>query len=311
MSMRKTSHSSRVIWLAMFSDGAIASAKFIAAAYSGSTVMLSEALHSLADTSTQVLLLAGRTFSLRPATAQHPFGHGKERFFWPLIVSFLIFSIGGVLSVTRGIEQIRHPRPLLYLERNLLVFLISLILDSVSWFTAFREFTRSSSTSFWQTIRDSKTPGVLAVFLEDTAGIAGVGIAALGTLAVSRTRMWMIDGLTSLLIGTLLFLVAFIIAAKTRSLLIGESASDEVLRTIREVVESTVGVERLINLLTMHLGPEEILINLDLEFKDGLNTQRIESIIDQIEQRIRAAVPGARKIFIEAESPPKTNPLSN
>jgi cation diffusion facilitator family transporter len=273
--------------------------------------MLSEALHSLADTSTQVLLLAGKAFSLRPATPKHPFGHGKERFFWPLIVSFLIFSIGGVFSVMRGVEQIRHPHPLLHLERNLLVFLIALILDSVSWLTAFRAITRSSRTSFWHTIRESKTPGVLAVFLEDTAGIAGVGIAALGTLAVSRTGIWMIDGLTSLLIGTLLFLVAFVVAAKTKSLLIGESASAEVLRKIRDAVQSTEGVERLINLLTMHLGPEEILINLDLEFKDGLNTQRIESVIDQIEQRIRAAVPGARKIFIEAKSPPTANRASS
>jgi divalent metal cation (Fe/Co/Zn/Cd) transporter len=146
---------------------------------------------------------------------------------------------------------------------------------------------------------------VLAVFLEDTAGIVGVVVAGLGTVIVHWTKVWRIDGLSSLLIGTLLFGVAFIVAVKTKSLLIGESASSEVLQEIRDVIQSTKEVERLIDLLTMHLGPDEILINLDLEFKDDLTTDKIEATIDRIEQRIRAAVPAATKIFIEVETPPQ------
>jgi cation diffusion facilitator family transporter len=303
--MGKKSRSSQVVWTALISDGVVTATKFIAASFSGSSVMLSEALHSLGDTSTQILLLAGRAFSLKPASQRHPFGYGKERFFWPLIVSFLIFSVGGVFSVLRGIEQIRHPRPLLHLEWNMVVFLVALGFDCVSWAVAWRELRRSSDKRIWEAIRDSKTPGVLAVFLEDTAGIVGVVVAGLGTVIVHWTKVWRIDGLSSLLIGTLLFGVAFIVAVKTKSLLIGESASSEVLQEIRDVIQSTKEVERLIDLLTMHLGPDEILINLDLEFKDDLTTDKIEATIDRIEQRIRAAVPAATKIFIEVETPPQ------
>jgi len=293
----------RVILASLIADGSLAVMKFVAAGFSGSAAMWAEAFHSLADTTNQSLLLLGRALAQRPADDAHPFGYGKERFFWPFMVSIVIFSVGGIFAFLRGIRQIQTPHPLAYLGWSYVILATAFVLEGSAWMVAWRELRRIPGRKpMWQLIHESKMPAVIAVFLQDAAAVIGVIIAAVGLGLAQWTGHWMLDGVASLMLGSLLFAIAWIIAVEARSLLLGESASPEVLAKIRDVIASTKDVERLIDLLTMHLGPEQILVNLDLEFKDGLMTEQIETAIDHIEREIRAAVPEVSKIFIEAES---------
>lgn len=296
-------HPRRVVLVAVASDASLTVAKFLAALFSGSTAMFAEALHSLGDSLNQGLLLVGHKLAARPADRSHPFGYGKERFFWPFVVSVVTFSIGGVFSVQKGIEQVLRPKPLDHFALNAVVLAAAFLLDGISWTVARRELKRSApGKPLWTIVRESKMPGVVAVFLEDLAAVAGVGMAAVGLTAAYFRGLWWADGVASLLIGVLLLGVAVLIAARARSLLIGEGASPETEEKIRRIVDTAPQTERLLTLLTMHLGPEEILVNLDIEFKDGLTTEDIESAVDYLESEIRAAVPETSKIFIEAES---------
>jgi cation diffusion facilitator family transporter len=298
-----------VIWVALLADTAVALTKFAAAMLSGSAAMFAESLHSVADASSQGLLLLGRRLGHIPADADHPFGYGKERFFWPFIVSLTIFSVGGVFSIWRGLRQIMDPQPLSHLSWTFAVLGAALVLDALSWFVARDALKRSAPHKpIWQAIRESKTPAIITVFLEDTAGIAGIALAGAGLVLVRWLDLPIIDGFTSLAIGLLLFVVAWIIATETKSLLIGESASRESLDRIRAVVSETPEVERMISMLTMQLSPDEILVNLDLEFRAGLKTEEIEAVIDRIEGGIRAGVPAASRIFIEVESRSREKP---
>lgn len=293
----------RAIVASLSADGSLALMKCIAAAFSGSAAMFAEAVHSLADTSNQSLLLLGRALAAKPADVMHPFGYGKERFFWPFMVSVVICSVGGVFSILRGLQQIRAPHPLGHLGWSYAVLAAAFLFEGAAWIVAWKELTRiDPRKSIRRLIRDCKVPALIAVFLQDAAAVIGVAIAAMGIGLAAWTGRWALDGLASVAIGGLLFLVAWILAVETKSLLLGESASPEVRERIKRVVASTKEVDGLINLLTMHLGPEEILVNLDLAFKDGLTTDDIEAAIDHMERDIRAAVPAVSKIFIEAES---------
>lgn len=293
----------RVILTAIITDLAITIAKFAVAIPSHSAAMFAEALHSLADTTNQCLLLVGRVLGAKPADPTHPFGYGKERFFWPFIVSVVTFSLGGVFSMLRGIHQIQTGQPLAHLDLSFKILGGAFCFEAISWMVAWWELKRTHRRkSVWEAIRESKSPAVIAVFLEDTAALTGILIAASGMWVAQVTGVWEYDGVASLFIGGLLFNVAWVIASETKSLLIGESASPEHLQKMREIISSTKEVERLLALLTMHLGPEEILVNLDLEFKDGLKTEEIELAIDHIEREIRYHIPEVSKIFIEAES---------
>lgn len=293
----------RVILIAIVADGVITAAKFFAAFTSMSSAMFAEALHSLADTTNQCLLLIGRALGARPADPTHPFGYGKERFFWPFVVSVVTFSVGGVFSVLHGVHQMKTSEPLQHLQWNYRILGIAFCLEAIAWVVAWWELKRAHRRkSIWEAIRESKSPSVIAVFMEDTAALTGIVVAWAGMMLAERTGVWMMDGVASVLIGGLLFNVAWVLAAETKSLLIGESAVPEHLQKIKEVIASTPEVERLIDLLTMHLSPEEILVNLDLEFKDGLKTEDIEAAIDHIEREVRVQIPEVSKIFIEAES---------
>jgi len=293
----------RVILASLAADGTLAVAKIIAATLSGSAAMFAEAMHSVADTTNQSLLLVGRALSAKPADAAHPFGYGKERYFWPFIVSIVIFVLGGTFSVLRGIGQIRNPHELEHLQTNYAVLAIAFILEGLAWIVAWVELKRSGKhRPIMQLIRESKSPAIIAVFLQDAAAVIGVVIAAAFLWWAQTTGLWIFDGIASIAIGALLFNVSWVIGKETKSLLIGESASAEDIRRIRDVVEATYEVDRVLDLLTMHMGPEDILVNLDLQFRDGLTTDDIEIAIDNIEKSIREAVPEVRKIFIEAES---------
>jgi cation diffusion facilitator family transporter len=301
--MKNKPRTKRVILFSLAADASLALTKFVTAVISGSAAMFAEALHSLADMSSQILLLIGRKLASQAPDVAHPFGYGMERFFWPFLVSVVIFSVGGVFSIWRGWGQILSPHPLEHVGWNYLVLGFAFLFEGGSARFAWKELKKLDPRKpIWRLIRDCKKPALITIFLQDTASIVGVTVAALGIGLAQITTLWLVDGVTSVVLGGLLFGISWIIAKETKSLLLGESASAENIRKIREAVKSTPEVERMIRLLTMHLGPDEILVNLDLAFKDGLNTDKIEACIDQIEDKIRQAIPEATKIFIEAES---------
>lgn len=292
--------SKKVILAALIGNLLISVCKMVVAAISGSTAMLAEAVHSLADTGNQVLLMIGLRLSQRPADELHPFGYGKERYFWAMIVAITMFVVGAAVSLWEGVGKILHPHPIEHLGWIYLVLGLSALLESYPWYLAYTTLKKSSNgQSLWTTIRRSKTPAIIVVFLEDSAALTGILLAFLGTLAAHLTGLSVFDGIASVGIGLLLAFVAFCIAYEIKSLLIGECASAEDYRKILAAVADCSGVEELSNLLTMHLGPEQLLVNLNLKFSAGLPTEQIEDLINQMEDRIRKEVPSAKHIFIE------------
>ena len=293
-----------VVYVALFGNILIAISKFIVAAISGSSSMLSEAIHSTVDTSNQLLMLVGMHRAGKPATPKHPFGHGREIYFWSFIVSLVIFALGGGLSLVEGWQHIRHPQPLTSASWSYLVLGISAVFEGTSWFIGVREFRRRRKVSktFWEQFKRSKDPSVFTVILEDSAALIGIAIAFLGIWSSHHWQKPMFDGIASLLIGVLLIVVAYLLGNEVMDLLIGEAADPEVLRTINQIVAADPDVETAGDPLTMQLAPHQILLNMDLRFRDGLTRNQIESVIDRLETAIRDRVPEVTRIFLEAES---------
>lgn len=278
--------------------------KFIAAHISGSSAMLAESFHSLADTGNQCLMLLSFTLSARPADEKHPFGYGKERYFWAFVVAVGVFAVGATFSIFEGILRIRHQEPIGNLDLSFGVLALAFVFEAIPWWVAAKHFMGlRQGRGLLRTLKDSRDPAVITVLAEDTAALIGLIVAALGIgLTVWRGEIWY-DGLASIIIGVLLTLVAFFLSLESRDLLIGESASRRDRATIRRILHSFSDVERVLDLLSMHIGPEEILLNLNLEFRDGLETGEIEKLVDDIEMSIREQVPQVKRIFIEADTP--------
>jgi cation diffusion facilitator family transporter len=295
--------SRRLVIFALIANAGIALTKFLAAAVSQSSAMLAEAVHSVADTANQLFLLRGHQVAGYDPDVQHPYGRGKELYFWAFMVAVFLFVGGSVLSIVTGINKIRHPEA--HGDEgywlSMAVLLIAAILEgTVALRPALKDFNASrSGRSVTRAIRESKDPSLVVVVFEDVAALIGLSIAAIGlTLArVTGNGLW--DGLASVLIGVLLAGVAGFIAVEMKSLLIGESATREERSRIRAATLSVDEVERIDRMLTMQLAPEEILVNMDLVFDDGLDTDELEDAIQRIEAGIRDDVPAATKIFIE------------
>jgi cation diffusion facilitator family transporter len=281
----------------------IALMKFTAAIFVNSAALLAEGFHSLADTANQAFLLLGIRLSTKPPDSRHPFGHARERYLWAFVVSLSIFIIGAFLSVHEGMTKILHPEPLRKPGWGILVLALSFFFDTYSWRIAFREMrTTIKRRGIFRAIRDSKAPAIFIIFLEDSAAIFGLCIALGGILLTSLTKRPVFDGAASIVIGAILALVAFVLFYETKSLLIGEGVSGTDMRKIKAAIATVPEVKEAVNILTMHLGPEEILVNLDINFANGLSTDQVEQAIDQVEQAIRKELPAVKKIFVEAES---------
>ena len=295
--------SRRLVIFALIANAAIALTKFLAAAVSQSSAMFSEGVHSVADTLNQLFLLRGHQAAEFEADVQHPYGRGKEIYFWAFMVAVFLFVGGSVLSIVTGINKIRHPEGHgdegFWL--SMAVLGIAAILESmVALRPALRDFNATrAGRSVVRSMQESKDPSLVVVVFEDVAALIGLAIAAIG-LTISRITgdgLW--DGLASILIGVLLALVAGFIAIEMKSLLIGESATREERSRIMAATLSVDEVERIEQLLTMQLAPDEILVNMEVVFDDGLDTDEIEASIERIEAEIRESVPSAKKIFIE------------
>ena len=293
-----------VILAAVAANVLIAAGKFAAAFITGSSALLSEAVHSVVDSADGLLLYLGEHLSRRPADRAHPFGHGRELYFWSMIVSMVIFGAGGGISVYEGILHLAHPADVTRPAWNYGVLAFAAIFESISWVIAVRHFraTRPRGRGVVETIRRSKDPAQFIVLLEDSAALVGLVIAAAGLGLDALLGVRVFDGIASILIGVLLGLVAAILLYETRGLLIGESLDGERAEVIRRIAAEDQAVEAAGAPLTMHLGPDDVLLNLDLRFRRGLSLDEVESAVRRLEEKIRDRHPEIRRIFIEAGS---------
>jgi cation diffusion facilitator family transporter len=291
-----------IVLMALAANVAIAVLKFVAAGVSGSTAMLAEGFHSVADSGNQLFLLRGVKASRFEPTARHPFGRGKELYFWSFLVAVFLFWGGGVVAFMEGLDRIRHPHPLEGgIGFNLVVIGVSACFElGIAFRPALREFNRRrGSRRVWRTIRETKDPTLLVVLFEDSVAALGLTVAAVGLVIAQVTENSAWDGVASIVIGMMLAGVAWILASETKGMLVGESASREARSAIRTAALSVPEVESVDRLLTMHLGPDEILVNMDLIVEEGLSAADLERVTDQVEHEIRDIVPQATRVFIE------------
>jgi len=297
-----TIESKVAIFAAIVGNLAIAATKMIAAILSGSSAMLSEAIHSLVDTGNGGLLLLGVRRSQKGADAQHPFGHGKELYFWSLIVAILIFALGGGMSVYEGVTHLSHAQ-LSDPTWNYVVLGVAFVFESTSSYFAFKAFRREmKGQGVIKTIRASKDPTTFTVLFEDTAALLGLVVAFLGIFFAHRFNNPYLDGVASIVIGAILAFVAAFLAYESKGLLIGEAVDPETLASIRSIAAADDAVEKVRKSLTMHFGPNDVLLTLDIQFKKELSAEEITTAVNRLETKIRDRHPEIHHIFIEANS---------
>jgi cation diffusion facilitator family transporter len=292
----------KVVIAAMVGNGLIAVTKFAAAFYTGSSAMLSEAIHSLVDTGNQSLLLLGIRRSTRPADPEHPFGYGAEIYFWAFVVAILIFAVGAGVSIYEGIHKIADPHPVSNPIVNYAVLGVAMLFESAAWWVAFKEFRKTKGDDGWlAAVHKSKDPAVFTVLFEDTAAMLGLVIAFVAIGLSDALDMPVLDGVGSVLIGLILAGTALILAIETKGLLIGESASPATLQAIREIVGVEPAVRAINEMRTMHLGPTDVLLAMSLDYRNDLDAGAIEQSITRLEDKIRKTRPEITRVFIEVQ----------
>ena len=297
-----TQGGTRAIVAALLANLGIAVTKFIAFFFSGSSSMLAEGVHSLADSANQVLLLVGGRRSQKKADAEHPFGYGRERYVYAFVVSIIIFSVGGVFSLYEGVEKLANPHPLEVPWLPIVVLLVAMGLEGFSLRTAIKESNHSRGKQSWVSfVRRAKAPELPVVLLEDTAALAGLVLAFLGVGLTIITHNGVFDAIGTLAIGVLLVAVAVILGIETKSLLVGEGASAADTDRIRDAINADQEVEALIHMKTLYLGPEELMVAAKVAFSAKMRLTDVASAINALEARVREAVPVARVIYIEPD----------
>lgn len=296
--------SKKVVLAALAANCGIAIVKLVTAYLSGSVTMLAEGVHSIADTANQALLLLGMTLALRRDPSRYPLGRQRERYFWAFIVSITLFMLGGVFAIFEGVHKLRAPSEehVGSLIAPLAVLVISLALEGGSFVVALREFNRGrAGRSFSSALFGGKDPTIPVVLLEDSGAVIGLLIAIVSLCLTWGTGSALPDAIGSIAIGMLLCVIGFLLAYDTHSLLIGEGASPELERRALELSESTPGVERVTQLLTLHLGPDSILLALKVRFRAGIGLPEVEGIVNDLERRVREVLPEMKKIFVEPD----------
>ena len=285
----------------------VAAVKFVAFWVSGSSAMLTEAIHSVVDTLNQVLLLFGLRQSRKPADDSHPFGHGLEVYFWTFIVALLIFAIGGAVGIYEGWQKLRHPGPVTHAWVNLAVIAISAVLEWLSLLVSLRAARETASPiarraigkmTFVQLMRASKDPSIYEVLAENSAAVLGLAFAAMGVIASAWLGWPMADGIASIAIGLLLVAVAAFLVVETRSLLTGETAAPAVLAEIQRIFDGDGRVREVCEIQSMHLGPQDILVAATLDFRDDLTAPELEKAADELTQQLQKAEPRITRVFI-------------
>ncbi len=299
-----TEGSRKAVIYAFFANLGIAVAKFVGFLITQSAGLLAESIHSLADTGNQALLLLGGKRASKSADREHPFGYGRERYFWSFVVALVLFSVGGLFALYEGIEKVRHPHEVSNLGVAIGILVFAIILESVSLRTAVKEAKHArgdAKGSWWSWLRSSRQPELPVVLLEDIGAEIGLFLALGGVLMAHFTDEPRWDAVGSIGIGVLLVVIAIVLAIEMKGLLIGESATDADLAKIVATLEGADGVRRLIHLRTQHLGPEEVLVAAKLEFEPNLSAGDLAAAINGAETTLRAAVPIARVIYLEPD----------
>ncbi len=307
--MQKDRSTSAVVYAAIAANIGIVLAKWIAAHVTGSSAMFSECIHSVVDTGNGGLLLLGLRFSRKPADELHPFGYGKELYFWTMVVALAVFAVGGGMSIYEGFTHILHPHALEHLTATYTVLLCSAVFEGTSLLYALRTFGKSHvGMTLWRSIRKSKDPACFTVIFEDSAAVLGIAIALLATFLNTHLHLGVLDGLASILIGLLLMSVAFLLGSKTKALLIGEGLDRAGLHAIKQIAEEVAGVERLGYPFTTFFGPHDALLTMTIQFRSGFSSREVERAVDLIEARIQTRFPDIKHIFLEVDSVRESRP---
>jgi cation diffusion facilitator family transporter len=298
--------SMKVVIAALAGNLAIAACKFGAAYFSKSAAMLAEAVHSLSDTGNQALLLVGMRLALRPADERHPFGRAGEQYFWPFIVSLLLFAVGGAFAIYEGVHKMHDPGPAasnMQLLAAYVVLGVSVVFESFSFSVAFKEFrAMRQGRSYREVLTEAKDVTVPLVLMEDTAALAGLVVALLGVAISQFAHAPWVDGAASVVIGAILCSVAVFLAYETHGLIIGEGATRQDRERAERIVKASPHVDAVVEVLTLHIGPNDVILALKVAFSKGLTVDELEEAINEIERRVRGEMPHMRRIFVEPDS---------
>ena len=304
--------SSGAIYAAAGANLAIAAAKFAGGLLTGSTAMIAEGVHSVVDTLNQILLLFGLKRAEKPADARHPFGYGREIYFYAFVVALMIFLGGGLFAVYEGVHRIRHPEPdgdaelfgyrLPGIWVNVAILGFAIAAEGFSWFVAMRQlWAEKGGHSALSAIRRSKDPTLYTILIEDTAALIGLLIALAGVVAAHLLEMPSLDGWASVGIGLVLVGMAVFLMAETHGLLIGEAADPAVVAAIEDLVRAEPGVQHLNEVLTQHLGPSDILVNVSLDMADDLSAGAVEDLVTRLDRTLKARQPDVKRVFVEIQ----------
>jgi cation diffusion facilitator family transporter len=296
--------SRRAVWAALVGNLLVTATKAGAAAFTGSSAMLSEAVHSFVDTGNEVLLLYGMRVAKKKADRDHPAGYGRELYFWSFIVALLVFALGAGVSIFQGVARILHPQPIENAIVGEAVLAASFLFESWSWFISVRQFSKvKGNLGWWQAFVRSKDPPLFMVVFEDTAALIGIAIAAAGTVLAAHFDMPLADAVSSILIGLVLACTSTLLARESKSLLIGERADSRLIRSILAIANGASGSSRANGVLTIQLAPDQIMAAMSFEFDDALTAPQIEEMIADIERRIHAAHPEVTSLFVKPQNP--------
>jgi len=294
--------STRAVVAAMIANAIIAVAKFVASAITGSSAMLSEGIHSVADTGNQALLLFGNRRSHRPPDRQHPFGYGPELYFWSLIVAMILFGLGGGFSMYEGIAHLKHPEVPKNPVWNYAVLALAFVVEAAALRVALKQLGgKGSGKSLWQRVRDSEDPRVFVPVAEDMSALVGVVVAFLGVYLARALDLPVLDAAASIVIGFLLAAVAVFLGYETRALLVGEAISDRLIKQVGQICLADEAVDRVVRIMGVHLGPDDILLTLGLKFRSGYQVEEAAQAVERIERQIRGADPRITRVFVEPE----------
>jgi len=299
------SGSTKAILAALFANMSIAVAKFVGYAFTSSSSMLAEAIHSVADTSNQALLLLGSRRAAKEATVEHPFGYGRERYFWSFVVALVLFSLGGLFAIYEGWHKLgEQGHEVSNVQWAIAILVLGIFLEGYSFRTAVKESRPlKGRASWWEFIRHSRTPELPVVLLEDFGALTGLVLALTGisVAAITGDSRW--DAYATIAIGVLLVAIAAVLVFEMKSLLIGESAREPVRQQIIRAIEETEGVTAVLHMRTQHIGPDQLLVAAEMQMDSALDTAGVTTVIDRAEERIRKAVPIADMIYLEPDSP--------
>ena len=295
--------SKKVIIAALIGNALISVTKFAASAFTGSSAMFSEGAHSLVDTANQGLLLHGMRRAKRPASPGFPFGHGKEVYFWSFIVAILIFAAGAGVSLYEGVHGLADPHPVSNPYVNYAVLVLAMLFEGVAWYMALREFRHEKGDlGYFQAVRRGKDPTIFVVLFEDSAAMLGLVVAFTGVVLGHVTGDWRYDSYAAIAIAMILAGTAVWLAFETKSLLIGEGAGKDVVEEIRRRAGAAPGVEHVNEVLTLHMGPDFLLVNISVDFADACTADEVESAVAALDADVKQAFPEIKRVFVEAEA---------